>query len=391
MPVSTGIEPPYAHALCPEPHERPDLWPWTAWRRDDGLLEIQGQALADITSGHSLPLTLLDNQDLEGRASVWVSALAEEFWDGYGLAGASAFCSVDHLPSAEAARIVVRSGMGVSVASMQDINTAVQAGAAPSVLDVDANVLSSDILHAALMAHTDGDVPRVVIGTITEAAQVNSLAAQYDLIVPVFIRVSISGSPRVSENSSDLPRKQQSTVSWRSPQSDALITHIAASDNLEFRGFSGEVDSLGENESAWIETGRQLMHIRSDCVHRYGSCAAELRCIQRGREASWQELEPLSALPLSRKLADMVREESKTTGFSVPHLSLHIGRSVVFPSTITVCQATARDDIFRGIRVTLANRFPNKHWASEDLIVIPSGSIAGLCQTPLLTIPHSAN
>ena len=77
--------------VCPEPAERPDLWPWTARRRDDGVLEIGGVALTDIAADFATPAFVMDRADLRGRARVWATAMAEEFWDGYGMSGGDAF------------------------------------------------------------------------------------------------------------------------------------------------------------------------------------------------------------------------------------------------------------------------------------------------------------
>ena len=77
--------------VCPEPAERPDLWPWSARRRDDGVLEVGGMALTDIAADFATPVFVMDRADLRGRARVWATAMAEEFWDGYGMSGGDAY------------------------------------------------------------------------------------------------------------------------------------------------------------------------------------------------------------------------------------------------------------------------------------------------------------
>ena len=94
-------EAPAASLRAPEPGERPDLWPWTARRREDGVLVIGGCALDAVAEEFHTPVYLLDRADLAGRAQVWVSAMAEEFWEGYGMAGGDAFYAAKALLCAD--------------------------------------------------------------------------------------------------------------------------------------------------------------------------------------------------------------------------------------------------------------------------------------------------
>ena len=75
---------------CPIPDERPDLWPWSA-TRVDGVLRVGGVDLTSVAADFGTPTFVLDVKAMRGRARVWASAMAEEFWDGYGMSGGDAF------------------------------------------------------------------------------------------------------------------------------------------------------------------------------------------------------------------------------------------------------------------------------------------------------------
>ena len=47
--------------------------------------------MTDLADGFATPAFVLDRADLAGRANVWATAMAEEFWDGYGMNGGDAF------------------------------------------------------------------------------------------------------------------------------------------------------------------------------------------------------------------------------------------------------------------------------------------------------------
>ncbi|MDU1522336.1 MAG: hypothetical protein E6905_07765, partial [Actinomyces sp.] len=70
--------------VCPDPSERADMWPWSARRTDDGVIEIGGCALTEMAEEFGTPLFVLDDRDLQARARMWASTMTEEFWDGYG-------------------------------------------------------------------------------------------------------------------------------------------------------------------------------------------------------------------------------------------------------------------------------------------------------------------
>ena len=53
-------EAPLGSLIAPEPDERPDLWPSTARRGDDGSLRIGGRCLTEILAEAPTPVFVLD-------------------------------------------------------------------------------------------------------------------------------------------------------------------------------------------------------------------------------------------------------------------------------------------------------------------------------------------
>ena len=115
---------------CPTPDERPDLWPWSA-SREDGVLRVGGVDLTSVAADFGTPTFVLDVEALRGRARVWASAMAEEFWDGYGMNGGDAFYAGKAFLSADVARLVAAEGLGVDTASLGELSLALRAGVDP--------------------------------------------------------------------------------------------------------------------------------------------------------------------------------------------------------------------------------------------------------------------
>ena len=76
---------------CPEPAENPVLWPGGAKREEDGQLSFAGQKVTELAQSFGTPSYLFDLDDFAARAQTIASAMAEEFWEGYGFSGASVY------------------------------------------------------------------------------------------------------------------------------------------------------------------------------------------------------------------------------------------------------------------------------------------------------------
>ena len=114
-------EPPLGALACPEPEDRPDLWPTTARRTDDGELVLGGLTVSEILAEAPSPVFVLDEADLRGRAASWSAAMHEEFWPSYGMAGGEAFYAGKAFLTTKVAQWVLEEGMGIDTASRGEL------------------------------------------------------------------------------------------------------------------------------------------------------------------------------------------------------------------------------------------------------------------------------
>ena len=75
-------EAPLGALVCPEPSERPDLWPTTARRTASGELALGGLGVSTLLEQAPTPVFVLDEADFRGRAATWSAAKAAEFRGG---------------------------------------------------------------------------------------------------------------------------------------------------------------------------------------------------------------------------------------------------------------------------------------------------------------------
>ena len=175
---------PVGSLVCPGPEERPDLWPWSA-ARTGGVLHVGGADLTRIASEYGTPTFILDVASLRGRARVWASAMAEEFWESYGMSGGDAFYAGKAFLSADVARIVAEEGLGVDTASLGELTLALRAGVDPSRIGLHGNNKSDREIRLALEA----GIHRIFIDSMDEVRQVERITADMGVSAPVMVRV----------------------------------------------------------------------------------------------------------------------------------------------------------------------------------------------------------
>ncbi len=95
------------------------------------MLRVGGVDLTSVAADFGTPTFVLDVEAMRGRARVWASAMAEEFWDGYGMNGGDAFYAGKAFLSADVARLVVAEGLGIDTASLGELSLALRAGVDP--------------------------------------------------------------------------------------------------------------------------------------------------------------------------------------------------------------------------------------------------------------------
>ena len=120
-------EAPLGTLVCPEPSERPDLWPTTARRTASGELALGGLGVSTLLEQAPTPVFVLDEADFRGRAATWSAAMAEEFWEGYGMRGGEAFYAGKAFLTTSVARMVLEEGMGIDTASRVELAVGLKA------------------------------------------------------------------------------------------------------------------------------------------------------------------------------------------------------------------------------------------------------------------------
>ena len=338
MPGSNGADAlPVGSLMCPGPAERPDLWPWSAERRPDGALEVGGVGMADLAGRLGTPLFVVDLADLAARARVWVSAMAAEFWDGYGMSGGDAFYAGKAFLCSDVVRTVTEAGMGVDTASLGELTLALRAGAAPSAVGLHGNNKLDAEIETALSAGDGQGIERIFIDSLDEVAQIESIAARLGTTARVMIRVKTGVHAGGNEYVSTGHEDQKFGVGAFDGQLDEVVAAIKASEHLELRGLHSHIGSQIQGTAAFEEAAGIICELAARVSAKTGAPLPEID-LGGGAGIAYSGADPVPTAPIEvvRAIAGAVRSACDRLGIRVPRVSLEPGRSIAGPTTVTL-------------------------------------------------------
>ncbi len=339
-------EAPAASLRAPEPGERPDLWPWTARRREDGVLVIGGCALDAVAEEFHTPVYLLDRADLAGRAQVWVCAMAEEFWEGYGMAGGDAFYAAKALLCADVVDVVTAQGMGVDTASLGELTITLRAGAAPQRVGLHGNNKLDAEIQTALEAGGGGGIERIFVDSLDEVAQIERIAASLGTTARVMVRLKTGIHAGGNEYIATSHEDQKFGLSVSDGGALEAVRAVLASPHLHLLGFHNHIGSQIEGTEAFVAAARIVCAFRARVHRELGAATAEID-LGGGVGIAYTGADPVPTPPLevARAVAAAVRAACEELGEPVPHVSVEPGRSVVGPAGVTLYRVGAIKDV----------------------------------------------
>ena len=406
---------------CPTPDERPDLWPWSA-SREGGVLRLGGVDLTSVAADFGTPTFVLDVEAMRGRARVWASAMAEEFWDGYSMNGGDAFYAGKAFLSADVARLVAAEGLGIDTASLGELSLALRAGVDPDRIGLHGNNKSDAEIRLALEA----GIHRIFIDSMDEVYQIERIAADLGVVAPVMVRLKSGIHAGGNEYIATAHEDQKFGLSLATGQAYEAVAVIKDAAHLDFRGLHSHIGSQIFGTEAFAEAARIVIDFAALLKAELG---LDVPAIDLGGGVgiayTGQDPVPTSPVEVARALATVVRERCAHHGLPIPHVSVEPGRSIAGPSMVMLYRVGAVKDISLedgGVRryvaidggmsdnirpvlydaaytATLANRDPaqasslarcrivGKHCESGDIIIRDIDLPADIAGGDLLAVP----
>ena len=341
-------EPPLGVLACPEPEDRPDLWPTTARRTADGELALGGLTVSEILAEAPSPVFVLDEADLRGRAASWAAAMHEEFWPSYGMAGGEAFYAGKAFLTTKVAQWVLEEGMGIDTASRGELAVSLAA-----LQDVDGEEATTDATRLGL--HGNGKTQAEIAVALTHHVGhlVLDSLEEVDLAVRAVRDLRSSGVYGPEETGKVMVRlttgvhagghefistgheDQKFGLSVHGGAARQAIDAIIAAPELELHGLHSHIGSQIMDLAGFREAARVVLTLRHEVAADTGHLCPEVD-LGGGYGIAYTGADPVPPSPaeVARTLAKTVRELCTELGDPVPHVSVEPGRSVAGPSTV---------------------------------------------------------
>ena len=347
-------EPPLGALACPEPEDRPDLWPTTARRTTDGELALGGLTVSEILADAPSPVFVLDEADLRGRAASWSAAMAEEFWPNYGMAGGEAFYAGKAFLTTKVAQWVLEEGMGIDTASRVELAVGLaglekvdgyEATTRARRLGLHGNGKTPAEVTTAVrhrVGHLVIDSPEEVDYAVAAVHELRrsgdfGLAERARVMVRLTTGIHAGGHEYISTAHED----QKFGLSVSTGAARRTIDAIMAAEELELAGLHSHIGSQILDLAGFREAVGVVLGLRHEIAVDTGHLCPEID-LGGGYGIAYTGADPVAPSPaqVARALAEAVRETCERLGDEVPTVSLEPGRAIAGPTTVTLYTVT---------------------------------------------------
>ncbi|MDO5700697.1 MAG: diaminopimelate decarboxylase [Bowdeniella nasicola] len=337
-----------APAACPEPSDRPDIWPGGATRGTDGALAIGPIRLTHEALGDALgaplaagPVIVADRASIRGRAEVWQSAMAEAFWSGYGMAGAQVYYAGKAFLAAELVRDLTSVGLGIDTASLGELTLALRAGADPALVGLHGNAKTDAEIDLALRS----GIGRLIIDSIPEIERIAARARELGVCAPLMVRVTTGVHAGGHSFIATAHEDQKFGLSLATGAAREAAERIAATEGVALVGLHSHIGSQIMDLAGFGAAARAVLGLRAELLRK----GIEVPEVDLGGGYGVAYTGADAVAPTQKQVADFlaetVREVCTELATDIPRISIEPGRSVIAPAVLTLYRVMATKDV----------------------------------------------
>lgn len=330
-PLAPGwlVHPADANALAPA------VWPSSASRNADGVIQVAGAALTDLAAEFGTPLYVMDESDVRARAA----AVRDAFGSAFAAVGSRAevyYAGKAFLCTA-VARWVVEEGLRIDVASGGELAVARAAGVDPALLGFHGNNKSlAEIDHAVELG-----VGAIVLDSVVEIDRVASAAERHGRVQPVRLRINSGVHASTHEYLATAREDQKFGI----PLADAaaVVAVIREYPSLRFLGLHSHIGSQIFESAGFAEAARRLLAVHAELLA--GGEVPELN-LGGGFGIAYTSADVVTPIgEIAADFARVVAAECGELGIPVPVVAIEPGRAIVGPSTVTLYEVGTIKDV----------------------------------------------
>lgn len=306
-----------------------DVWPASAVRDGDGVLEVAGVSVTDLQARFGTPLYVLDEDAVRSRARQ-VRAAFDAAAARHGTAARVYYAGKAFL-STEVVRWVTGEGLAVDVATAGELAVALAAGADPARIGLHGNNKSA----AELTQAVEIGIGSVVLDSAIEIERLATIAAERGVVQPVLVRVN-SGVHAETHDFLATAHEDQK-FGFALADADAVVARIRELPSLRFLGLHCHIGSQIFGTTGFQESAARLVDLHARLLA--GGDIPVLN-LGGGFGIAYTSVDTPTAIEdLADGIVDAVARECAARGIPVPNLAFEPGRAIVGRAGITLYEA----------------------------------------------------
>ncbi len=315
------------------------LLPVSAELSPAGNLAVGGCDLVDLAREHGTPLYVYDLATIKQQCEYALGAFRGEHADTEVLYASKAFLNRPF------AKLVASFGLGFDAVSGGEIAVLRAAGVDMSTVYFHGNNKGPDELALA----AEAGVGRVVIDNLGEVALVEEAARAAGVTQGVLIRVSPGVDGHTHEKTTTGILDTKFGLPIVTGAAEAAIQSIVAAPHLEFRGLHMHLGSPIFELEPYVAGVEVMAAFIADIKDRLGIETPEFSPGGGFAVAYLGEQTPPAWEVYAQAICGTLRREADARGFSLPHITIEPGRSIVGRAGVAVYTVGARKEV-PGIR-----------------------------------------
>ncbi|MDR3202612.1 MAG: diaminopimelate decarboxylase [Bifidobacteriaceae bacterium] len=306
-----------------------ELWPATAFKADDGVLQVGGLSATQIAAQVGTPAYILDEADFRSRAALFRDAFADAFAP---LAGADVYYAGKALLSRGIVRWINQDGLGLDVCSSGELGIALAAGMPAQRMTLHGNNKSDSEIRRALEA----GIGRIAIDSQHEIGQVARIAAELGVTAAVMIRVRVGVEAHTHEYIATAHEDQKFGFSLAGGDAFAAAARITETPGLRLLGLHSHIGSQIFDAGGFRESIRRTVSLHAQVAARLGVHLEELGLGGGFGVAYTTGQDPAGAREIAAQLARAVAAACAGEGVAAPRISVEPGRAIAGPAGLTL-------------------------------------------------------
>lgn len=334
---------PPADSLAPEwlvvPEDANDLasgvWPASAVRDADGVLDIAGVSAADLARTYGTPLLVLDEDEVRGRARAFRTAF-DQAASAHGTTAQVYYAGKAFL-STTVARWVVDEGLRVDVCTGGELEVALAAGVSPESLGFHGNNKSTAELERAVIA----GVGTIIVDSAIEIERLAAITARTGAVQRVLVRV-ISGVHAETHEFLATAHEDQK-FGFPLAEAEVAVARIRELPGLDFAGLHCHIGSQIFGVAGFRESASRVLELHAALLD---GGPVPLLNLGGGFGIAYTRVDdPTPIEVLAGEIVSAVAEGCAARGIPVPALSFEPGRAIVGTAGVTLYEVGTTKDV----------------------------------------------